>query len=248
MKYMGSKARLSKNLAPIINRLIAENNIEKYIEPFVGGGNLIQHIDCKNKVGADNNQYLISMWKDLLDGWLPPKYITRDEYNNIKDNKEKYNNSLVAVAGFCATYNAKWFGGYAGIVETKSGKIRNYYDESVRNIMKQLEHLQDVVFLNEDYSYFSKVSGALIYCDPPYEGVTKYGKNNFNHETYWDWVRKMSKNNIVLCSEYNAPEDFVCIFEKKLTTTLDKNSRKTDTEKLFVHKNIVNKIKDCLEN
>ena len=143
MKYMGSKARLSKDLAPIINELIANNNIETYIEPFVGGGNLIQHIICKNKVGADNNEYLISMWNSLLCGWRPPAHISREEYNDIKNNKENYDKNLVAVAGFCATYNAKWFGGYAGIVETKTGKVRNYYDEAIRNIMKQLEYLHD---------------------------------------------------------------------------------------------------------
>ena len=54
----------------------------------------------------------------------------------------------------------------------------------------------------------------------------------------------MSKSNIVLVSEYNAPKDFTCIYEKQLTTTLDKNSRKLDTEKLFIlndYINIINK-------
>ena len=49
MKFVGSKARLSKDLAPIINRLIKENNIKTYIEPFVGGANMIQHIDAPKK-------------------------------------------------------------------------------------------------------------------------------------------------------------------------------------------------------
>lgn len=44
----------------------------------------------------------------------------------------------------------------------------------------------------------------------------------------------MSKNNIVLCSEYEAPEDFKCIWQKQLTTTLDKSSRIKAVEKLFV--------------
>ena len=53
-----------------------------------------------------------------------------------------------------------------------------------------------------------------------------------------------SEANIVLCSEYYMPSDFVCIYEKTLTTTLDKNSRKIDTEKLFIHKKLYEKIKD----
>ena len=47
----------------------------------------------------------------------------------------------------------------------------------------------------------------------------------------------MSKSNIVLCSEYNAPDDFDCIWSKELTTTLDKNSRSKAVEKLFMIKN-----------
>ena len=37
MKYMGSKNRLSKELAPIIQKYIDESGFNKYLEPFVGG-------------------------------------------------------------------------------------------------------------------------------------------------------------------------------------------------------------------
>lgn len=157
MKYMGSKARLSKDLAPIINKIISDNDINTYIEPFVGGANMIQNINCNRKIGLDNNIYLISMWNALLSGWNPPEKITKEEYNDIKDNKDSYPKELVSITGFCATYNAKWFGGYAGIVKTKNGTIRNYYDESIRNITKQLDLLRDVEFVNGDYSRISKV-------------------------------------------------------------------------------------------
>lgn len=38
MRYMGSKARLSKELVPIIQSYIDKTNPIGYIEPFVGGG------------------------------------------------------------------------------------------------------------------------------------------------------------------------------------------------------------------
>lgn len=56
LKYMGSKARLSKDLSPIVNNLIKQNNIKTYIEPFVGGANITQHIVCENKIGSDTNE------------------------------------------------------------------------------------------------------------------------------------------------------------------------------------------------
>lgn len=238
MKYMGSKQRLAKEISPIINEFITKYNVQIYIEPFVGGANMIEYINCKNKIASDNNEYLIAMWNDLQSGWSPPETLTKEMYEDIKNNKDNYSKSLVSIAGFCATYNAKWFGGYAGIVKTKINTYRNYYDEAIRNIQKQIVNLMDVNFIHADYTYFNNYKDCLIYCDPPYQGTTQYGSSkDFDYDKFWNWIREMSKNNIVLVSEYNAPEDFKCVFKKKLTTTLDKNSRKQDTEKLFLHKN-----------
>lgn len=232
---MGSKARIAKDISRIINDIIMKNNIETYVEPFVGGSNMIEHIKCKNKFGYDNNKYLVEFWNQIQNGWNPLESIemTRRFYNDVKDNKDKYPGHIVALVGLCATYNAKWFGGYAGIVHTKTGTDRNYYDEAVRNVLKQADFIKDVVYEYKDYKDVN-VNGSVIYCDPPYEGTTKY-KDDFNHATYWNWVREMSKNNIVLCSEYNAPDDFKCIWTKELTTTLDKNSRSKAVEKLFTY-------------
>ena len=235
MKFMGSKARVAKDIAPIINKLIEENGIKLYIEPFVGGANMIQHIKCPTKYGCDNNPYLIAFWQQIQRGWNPQTVnMTKELYEDIKAHKSKYPPEIVALAGFCATYNAKWFGGYAGIVTTKIGTQRNYYDEAVRNVLKQYPHIQQIQFMCMDFEELD-VSGTLIYCDPPYFNATGYA-GRFDHERYWAWVRTMSAKNIVLCSEYSAPPDFDCIWQKRLTTTLDKNSRSKVTEKLFTVK------------
>lgn len=236
MKYMGSKARISKEVSKILNRYILDNNVSIYIEPFVGGANMIENIVCKNKYGLDINDYIICMWNALQKGYLPPDTITKEEYEDIKNNKDKYPKELVAIAGFCATYNAKWFGGYAGIVHTKIGTVRNYYDESIRNILNQVPKVNDVSFSCKDYREIrlEKLNNVLIYCDPPYANTTKY-KDDFNHDDFWRWVRLASKNNFVFVSEYSAPDDFISIWEKPVVTTLDKNSRKIDIEKLFIY-------------
>lgn len=49
MVYQGSKNRLTKYIVPIIQKKIDENNISTYIEPFVGGANVIDKINCKNR-------------------------------------------------------------------------------------------------------------------------------------------------------------------------------------------------------
>jgi DNA adenine methylase len=240
MKYMGSKARVAKEISAILNEELKQNP-DYYIEPFVGGANLIDHILYDKKVAMDSNKYLIGMWKALLNGWNPPENITKAEYECIRDNKDKYPDEIVAFAGFVATYNAKWFGGYAGIVQTKEGTTRNYYDEARRNILKQVPKLEGVYFINRKYQEFNlaKLKNCVIYCDPPYMNSTQY-KDEFCHTEFWEWVRIVSKTNKVYVSEYNAPDDFICIWQKELTTTLDKSSRKVDIEKLFVFKECLN--------
>jgi len=235
---MGSKARIAKYISPIINDCIKQNNIETYIEPFVGGSNMIENIQCQKRIGNDNNTYLIAFWKEFQTGWNPLDSIemTKELYDNIKDNKEKYPPHIVALAGLCSTYNAKWFGGYAGVVTTKINTQRNYYDEAVRNVLKQIVKLQDVKYVSHDYQKIKNIKDIMIYCDPPYENSTQY-KDEFNHSEFWEWVREISVDNYVLVSEYNAPEDHKCFWSTKLTTTLDKSSRSQSLEKLYTYSN-----------
>lgn len=77
----------------------------------------------------------------------------------------------------------------------------------------------------------------MIYCDPPYEGTTKYATGGFNYKTFWNWVRELSLSNYVLVSEYNAPDDFTSIWEKSVTTSLKVDKHEDRTEKLFTYKN-----------
>lgn len=88
MKYVGSKNRLSKDLAPIIQSYIT-NETEGYLEPFVGGANMIDKIKCNKKIGTDNHKYLIAVLKKLSEGWIPPEEITEEKYKDIKNNKKK---------------------------------------------------------------------------------------------------------------------------------------------------------------
>lgn len=241
MKYMGSKNRIKKHILPIIQKSIDENGIKLYIEPFVGGCNIIDGIRSDKKYGIDLNEYLISMWNALKSGWNPPKYISKEQYLHIKEYKELYPAELVSIVGFCSTYNAKWFGGYAGIANTKNGAKRDYYTESVKNITKQIDKIKDVEFICKSYIEINDISDAVFYCDPPYKNTTSY-KDEFDHDEFYNWCRKTSLNNIVFVSEYEMPEDFVCIWKKEMTTTLDKSSRKSAVEKLFIHKTSLNRL------
>ena len=61
MVYMGSKTKYAKYIVPILQELIDKNNISTYIEPFVGGANIIDKIKCQEKFGYDKNLTLIAL-------------------------------------------------------------------------------------------------------------------------------------------------------------------------------------------
>ena len=46
---------------PIIQKYIDENNIITYVEPFVGGANVIDKVKCHERFGFDKNKYLIAL-------------------------------------------------------------------------------------------------------------------------------------------------------------------------------------------
>ncbi len=237
MKYVGSKNRLSKELAPIIQSYITDDT-EYYIEPFVGGANMIDKIKHKNKIGSDVHKELISLLTYIqnLDNKLP-KTITEDVYVDVRDNKEKHSEWYVGLVGFNSTFGAKYFGGYARGFKADKITPRDLPNEAIRNLEKQRVLLTDVSFIHASYDEVPKrTANAVIYCDPPYKGTLKYSTNPFDYDKFYEWCRNMAKNNIVLVSEYNMPDDFECIWSKEHKVGINQDKHQPRLEKLFILK------------
>ena len=91
MKYMGSKARIAKEIIPILEDAFVKNNCIDFIDACGGGGNLIDKVKfTSNKYMYDVNDYLIEMFKHFQDNEIDVPFIDKDQYNDIKNNKEKY--------------------------------------------------------------------------------------------------------------------------------------------------------------
>lgn len=236
MIYMGSKRRLSKELVPIIQSYITENTVG-YIEPFVGGANIIDKIKCDNRYGFDSHKQLIELFIKLqndIDGI--PNEIPYEEYMKVKNNKENYEDWYLGLVGFLGSFGAKYFGGYAR--HNKDDFTEQIQRGSIKNLKKQYDDLKDVKFECKDFREIKDIKGYVIYCDPPYKGATKYSTKEFPYDEFYDWCREMSKDNIVLISEYNMPEDFKCIWQKDNKINFDSNRTNANSkiEKLFIIK------------
>lgn len=252
MQYVGSKNRLSKELAPVIQSYI-EKDTKGYLEPFVGGANMIDKIECENKIGIDLHKELIELLKYAQENELP-ETISEEEYNLVKNNTGEYPSWYVGLVGFCGSFGAKYFGGFARRYN-KDGSLFDVPKQAINSLRRQskLDKYKDIKFQHANFLDLpkEKIKGYVVYCDPPYKGTTKYKTGEFPYEDFYGWCREMSENNIVLVSEYNMPDDFECIWEKELKTSLgsgvNKNSNRNRIEKLFIHKNRYLDTKDIIE-
>lgn len=240
IKYMGSKSRVKKHIVPILQDIIDSNGVENYIEPFVGGANVIDAIKCNNKIGYDNHEYLIELFNKFQeDANCLPLEVSRDHYIEVRscfnDKLNTFPKWYTGAVGFLASYNGRWFdGGYSGKRIVGTGKERDYFDEAKRNLQSQRDSILDVTFRHSDYRDIKILENSLVYCDIPYQNTKKYSTSKgFDYDEFWDWARQTSDNAIVIVSEQVAPKDFRSVWEQEVKRTIDNNKRVKSTEKLF---------------
>lgn len=146
------------------------------------------------RYASDLHYQLIQMYKAVQGGWVAPTDVSEQQYQEAKNGNVPAH--LRAFIGFGCSWGGKWFDGYA------RSKSQNYADEGSRRL--QGLNLTGVTFLCGPYTMW-KPKGMLIYCDPPYQGRTKYNHVHFDHDLFWYTMCAWSRNNSVFVSEVSCP-------------------------------------------
>lgn len=230
MTYQGSKAKYSKYICPILQNYIDKNNIETFVDCFVGGANIITDIKCKNRIGIDNNQYLIALWKYLQNNpdYEFPVYPSRQDWDRCKNKIEEKDWYIGLVSIFCSNMAGGFPAGY--------DKMGLRYNGRIKNCKKDLPFLKGVNFICDDYHSISNYTNCLIYCDPPYSNTHRYNYQKFDSNEFWNFIREQSSKNYIFVSEQNAPEDFISIWSKDIEHNI-RGAKRIATERLFVFNN-----------
>lgn len=230
---MGSKARIAKYILPII--LKDRKPGQYYVEPFCGGCNSIDKVADGPRIAADINPYLIALWialqwgrKFTLDIPKPDYDVARTAFNTRRGTDR----ARIGWIGYMASLGGRFFdGGYS--ITDSSG--RDYVRERANNILSQMPLLRDVDFRCGSYDEIEYPPASLIYCDIPYEGTKQYAySKDFDYAKFWDWCRTMRvQGHTIFVSEYKAPEDFVCVWEKQVTNAMNATKTYRPVERLF---------------
>lgn len=238
MQYVGSKNRLSKELAPIIQSYITEETVA-YIEPFVGGANMIDKIKHHNKIGSDLHKELIALLNYTRDNYNElPETFSEEEYNRVKANRDSYEPWYVGLVGFCGAFGASYMSGFA-----RRSNGDDVPAQAIRSLKKQAPNLEGITFECKSFTDYnpSDYKNCVFYLDPPYRATFGYSTGKFPYEDFYTWAIELSKNNTVLISEYEMPEDkFECIWSKEhlvnVKNDVKHGKNKKRVEKLFIVK------------
>lgn len=254
MVYMGSKRRFCKDIVPIIQKYIDDNNIDIFFDCFCGGANLTDKINCEKVCGNDISPTLIALhkqaqqdfekipkdgdrkfWDTAYAEWKKIRQAINNKEPIPKTEMELY--KIGAIEWYSSFANGGFPRGYA-----KSTNTRNYYQEAYRNHKKQAQNsnYKKIVFNQSDYKNlaklkdFTKDHNLLFYCDAPYRNTKPYGiQPKFNFDEYYNWLREVSNYIPIFISEQYMPEDFQCIWEKEAKRTAGKDNNFQACEKLF---------------
>lgn len=187
-----------------------------------------------NRIANDISTPLISLLKAIQNNWNPPDKVTLQDYENAKFLND--NDPLKGFIGFLCSFSAIYFSSYI------SSDVRDYVAEAKRNLDKQKHGLKGIQFENKNYHELIIPKNSIIYCDIPYKNTRNY-KIKFDYDKFYNWCKEQhEKNNKIFVSEYEMPNEFTCVWEKKVRVNLNNkktNSLKltsTKTEKLFVLK------------
>ena len=187
---MGGKFRQSKAICQTLKPHISPNVV--YVEPFCGGmwsaARVARELHPKKMVLNDINKPLMLLWEKCLKNgcdWLPvDPLIIEENYPKYKAAQDE-NDPLTAWYGVALSFGGKWFRGVARCPKDKRRKSYEYERKSIRKKIDSLRMVETEMYTGS-YKDLEIPNGAVVYCDPPYEGRTKaHHFGYFNYDEFW---------------------------------------------------------------
>ena len=203
LKWVGGKRQLISDIEPLIPK-----SISTYVEPFVGGGAVLFHLQPKKAIINDYNQELMNVYQvikdkpnELIEVLQEHKGLNSEDYfYEIRslDRSENYENMTdVEKAGRVIYLNKTCFNGLfrvnrAGFFNTPYGKYKNpsIVNEVTIKAVSNYFNSAKIKFLTGDYKEALRRlrRGAFVYFDPPYVPIsssssfTGYTEHGFEYE------------------------------------------------------------------
>ena len=235
---------LDKGITNAFERVVSQDR--EWIKSLIISRTEFTEIKEKeNKTTDDFLKLLINSFGNNKKGYLYSKEISDLKYNLAKkiiENHDVFDGYKQTETYKKVTSGLDW--NWFNAKPEKSKILEQLQQLQQLERLQRLERLDEVKATNKGYQDFSKVSGAILYLDPPYEGTTQQGyksvSSSFDSQEFYDWAFEIAKTNIVIISSYSISDErfeVVYSFDKARGTFQGGQSNKAKNEKLFMVKN-----------
>lgn len=195
MQYLGGKARIGRDIADAMGVPASAT----YYEPFCGMLGVLRHVRCRRRVASDARLAVVTFWRAVQRGWVPPHTLSEKEYAVLRAADDQEDPRTAWAASGCS-FGGKWWGGRA-----RDQSDRNYAAEAAAFVVGVARDVA-VEFIHRDYADLDPEPGAVVYCDPPYAGTTDYPDvGPFDHAAFWRRAEAWSASSTVYVSEFTGP-------------------------------------------
>lgn len=200
LKWVGGKRQLMPSIVELLPKNIKELN---YIEPFIGGGAVLFHLQPKNALINDFNEELINVYTVIKNN-LDELIIDLRKHENTAvyfyqiralDRTEEFNNlTPVQRASRVIFLNKTCFNGLyrvnnAGEFNAPFGRYKNpniVNDPTLKAVNKYLNS-NNVILRSGDYAdiIVDANENSFVYLDPPYHPISE--NSNFTGYIQRGW-------------------------------------------------------------
>jgi site-specific DNA-adenine methylase len=208
MRYPGGKSRFAGRIVDAMTPWLTET----FVEPFVGGFNMVPALpDGIRPLCSDLHPGIICLYNYMKAGWTPPNKLTCKEYYKLYADCD-WTNPMTAFASFGASFNALEWANFHG--DGTLDVVRGTHN----HLMRSLSAMKRARFRICPYQECNPPPGSVVYLDPPYRGRSLYSteesradgyrgyvrEESFDHDAFYEWIASL-KDVTVFVSEYALP-------------------------------------------
>lgn len=206
MRYIGGKVRIAKQLVEAM-RIPGD---ACYVEPFVGGGAVLEHVRARYRIASDAFRPIVALLQAVSQGWTPRTDCTQQMYELLKwacENQGmlQYLCAQECFDGFACSLQGAWLGGWDANRDCNQTNHKSRAEICRDVLLRSAPRLAGVHWNSVDYAVLPIPHGSYVYCDPPYAGTRGYATGAFDSDAFWRWAAEESRRSRVFVSELTAP-------------------------------------------
>lgn len=246
LKWAGGKTQLLKYL----HLNLPKGSIDRYFEPFLGGGALFFSLQHKKTILSDSNEELINCYK-VIKEQLNELLIKLQQHKNAEEyfytvrNQNVEEMDDVSRASRLIFLNRTCFNGLyrvnkSGKFNTPYGKYKNPKIIDEENLRRVSTLLKSVTLISTDFENVTKLAQKkdFIYFDPPYLPVSQYADfKRYTKESFYE------KDHIRLARLFKKLDKIGCyVMLSNSYTEFTMNLYKDYNVKTVFAKRLINKV------